>query len=98
MSVDPQYIQVGMRVIGSDGEEIGWGKEIRATDILVDRMLARDVYVPLEAIQAIIDTSASSASNLHVILTIRADGIGNKAGPTRADPRFPSHHSEWVVT
>jgi len=81
MSVDPQYIQVGMRVVGSDGEEIGWVKEVRATDILVDRMLARDVYVPLEAIQAITDTSATSAYNMHVVLSIRADSIGDMGWP-----------------
>jgi hypothetical protein len=81
MSVDPQYIQVGMRVVGSDGEEIGWVKEVRATDILVDRMLARDVYVPLEAIHMITDTSASSAYNMHVVLTIRADSVGDTGWP-----------------
>ena len=81
MSVDPQYIQVGMRVVGRDSEEIGWVKEIRATDILVDRMLARDVYVPLEAIQAIMDTSASHAYDAHVVLTIRADSIGDMGWP-----------------
>ena len=81
MSVDPQYIQVGMRVVGRDGEEVGWVKEIRATDILVDRMLARDIYVPLEAIQAITDTSASSAYNPHVVLMIRGDSVGDMGWP-----------------
>ena len=55
MSVDPQYILVGMNVVGSDGEQVGTVKEVGATEILVDRPLARDVYVPLEAIQAIMD-------------------------------------------
>jgi len=81
MSIDPRHIQVGMQVVGSDGEEIGWVKQIRATDILVDRMLARDVYVPLEAIQAIMDTSATSAYNPHVILTIRADSVNDTGWP-----------------
>jgi hypothetical protein len=81
MSVDPQYIQVGMDVVGVDGEEVGRVKEVRATDILVDRPLARDIYVPLEAIQAIADTSASSAYHLHVVLTIRADSVGDMGWP-----------------
>jgi hypothetical protein len=81
MSVDPQYIQVGMRVRGLDGEDVGWVKEIRATDILVDRPLARDVYVPLEAIQAIIDASASSAYYPHVVLTIPKARVGNMGWP-----------------
>jgi len=77
MSVDPQYIQVGMRVVGSDGEEIGKVKEVHPTELLVDRPLARDVYVPLDAIQAIVDTSASHAYDAHVVLTIRADSVGD---------------------
>jgi hypothetical protein len=81
MSVDPQHIQVGMGVRGIDGEDVGRVKEIRATDILVDRPLARDVYVPLEAIQAIIDASASSAYYPHVVLTIRADSVGDMGWP-----------------
>ena len=52
-----------LRVVGSDGEEAGKVKEVRATDILVDRPMARDIYVPLEAIQAIVDASASTRRN-----------------------------------
>jgi hypothetical protein len=81
MSVNPRYIQVGMGVVGSDGEEVGTVKEVRTTDILVDRPMARDVYVPLEAIQAIMDTSASSAYDMHVILTVRADSVGDMGWP-----------------
>jgi len=81
MSVDPQHIQVGMRVRGIDGEDVGWVKEIRTSDILVDRPLARDVYVPLEAIQMIVDTTASSAYDPHVVLTIRADSVGDTGWP-----------------
>jgi len=81
MSVDPQYIKVGMRVRGIDCEDIGWVKEIRETDILVDRMLARDVYVPLEAIQAIVDASASTAYYPHVVLTIPEHRVGDMGWP-----------------
>jgi hypothetical protein len=81
MTVDPQYIQVGMRVRGIDDEDIGWVKEIRATDILVDRPLARDVYVPLDAIQAIIDASATSAYYPHVVLKIPKDRVGDMGWP-----------------
>ena len=81
MSVDPQYILVGMDVVGSDGEGVGTVKEVRTTDILVDRPLARDVYVPLEAIQAIVDASATHAVNPHVLLTVRADSVGDMGWP-----------------
>ena len=90
MSVDPRYLQVGMKVRGFDGEDIGRIKEIRAADILVDRPLGRDVYVPIEAIQAIIDTTASSAYDSHVVLTIRADSIGDARVLVGAGPVDPS--------
>lgn len=81
MSVDPQYILIGMGVVGSDGEEVGIVKEVRTTDILVDRPLARDVYVPLEAIQAIVDATATDSVDPRVVLTIRADSVGDMGWP-----------------
>jgi len=42
-------IQVGMKVLGIDGLEVGKVKEVRSHDFLVDRPLARDVYVPFDA-------------------------------------------------
>jgi len=81
MSVDPQYIQIGMSVRGIDGEDVGRVKEVRATDILVDRSLARDLYVPLEAIQAIIDASGTSAYDTHVVLRIPKDRVGDMGWP-----------------
>lgn len=43
----------GMEVVGSNGEHVGKVKAVRLADFLVDRPLARDVYVPFECIQAI---------------------------------------------
>ena len=81
MSVDPQYLKVGMEVVGSDGELAGTVKEVHASDFHLDRPMARDVLVPLEAIQAIMDASGTHAGNPHVILTIRADSIGDMDWP-----------------
>jgi hypothetical protein len=81
MSVDPRYIEVGMRVAGIDGDDVGTVKEVRKSDVLVNRPLARDVYVPLAAIQAIVDASASHSVDPHVVLTIRADSIGDMGWP-----------------
>ena len=39
-----------MDVIGSDGHVIGTVKKIREDDFLVDRKMARDIYVPFSAI------------------------------------------------
>jgi hypothetical protein len=77
MSVDPRHILVGMDVFGIDGEQVGTVKDVLASEILVDRPFARDVYVPLDAIQAIIDATASDPVDPHVVLTIRADSVGD---------------------
>ena len=81
MSVDPRHLKVGMEVVGHDGELAGTVKEVHATDFHLDRPMARDVLVPLEAIQAIVDASGTHAGNARVILTIRADSIGEQNWP-----------------
>lgn len=58
---------VGDAVVGSDSALIGLVKEVRPSDVLVDRRLARDIYVPLEAIADI--------SGGQVILSITADDV-----------------------
>ncbi|HEV7664425.1 MAG TPA: hypothetical protein VGQ62_12875 [Chloroflexota bacterium] len=45
-------IEIGMDVTGIDGERIGKVKEVRETEFLVDRPLARDLWVPYESIMA----------------------------------------------
>ena len=43
-------MQVGMVVTGSDGKSVGKVKEVRDSDFLLDRKLARDLYVPFDAV------------------------------------------------
>lgn len=81
MSVDPRHIRVGMEVVGLDGEIVGTVKDIRESDFLVDRLLARDVYVPIEAVRAIVDATASDSIHPRVILTIRAASVGDQRWP-----------------
>ena len=81
MSVDPEQIRRGMEVVGIDGELVGTVKEVRSADVLVDRPLARDVYVPVDAIQAIVDATANDAGLPRVILTVRADRVGDLGWP-----------------
>ena len=50
MAVDRSCVQLGMEVVGADGEPVGTVKEIHAAAALVDRAMARDVYVPFYAI------------------------------------------------
>jgi len=81
MSVDPQYLKVGMEVVGTDGELAGTVKEVHTSDFHLARPWARDVLVPLAAIQAIVDASGTHAGNPRVLLTIRADSIGAQDWP-----------------
>jgi hypothetical protein len=45
-----EQIKVGMDVVGIDGERIGKVKEVRQSDFLVDRPVARDMWVPFSAV------------------------------------------------
>ena len=48
-----QQVRPGMEVIGREGDPVGEVKEVRANDFLVDRSLARDVYIPFSACRMI---------------------------------------------
>lgn len=45
-------IQVGMPVNSLDGEAVGHVKEVREGEFLLDRPLARDLWVPFSAVLA----------------------------------------------
>ena len=45
-------IQLGMEVTSLDGERVGKVKEVGAREFLIDRPLARDLWVPFEAVLA----------------------------------------------
>ncbi len=45
-----QEVRVGIEVVASDGTRIGQVKEVRSNDLLVDRRMARDIYVPFSAV------------------------------------------------
>lgn len=64
-----RQIRAGMEVIGRDGENIGEVKEVRSNDFLVDRSMARDVYIPLNACQM---------TNGQIRLNIRADEVDDQ--------------------
>jgi hypothetical protein len=63
-TVDRGQLRKGAEVVGTDGETIGSVGEVRERDFLLDRPMARDLYVPLEAIsivdedQVVLDISA----------------------------------------
>jgi len=45
-------IEIGMDVVSVDGQPLGRVKEVRGSDFLLDRPMARDMYVPFNAILA----------------------------------------------
>jgi hypothetical protein len=49
-SPGPEQIHPGMDVVSIDGTRIGKVKEVRAGDFLIDRPLARDLWVPFTAV------------------------------------------------
>jgi hypothetical protein len=46
-------IEVGMEVVGFDGQNVGQVKEVRGEDFLLNRPMARDLYVPYKAVLAV---------------------------------------------
>jgi hypothetical protein len=48
----PDQIHVGMDVVSIDGQPVGKVKELRAEDFLLDRPMARDLYVPYRFVLA----------------------------------------------
>ena len=68
----PEQIHVGMNVLSVDGQPIGRVKEVRADDFLVDRPVARDVYVPYQFILALPDRTEELRGGAIVRLNISA--------------------------
>lgn len=46
-------VTAGMLVVGADGRLLGRVKTVRSDDFLLDRELARDIYVPLSAVELV---------------------------------------------
>jgi hypothetical protein len=54
-----QQIEVGMEVTTFDGHRVGTVKELHQDEFLLDRPLARNLWVPLSAILATEDYSSN---------------------------------------
>ncbi len=48
-------IHAGMEVYGANGGMVGHVKEVRSADMWIDRSLQRDVYVPFDAVQDVVN-------------------------------------------
>jgi hypothetical protein len=69
MSGMSDQIHEGMKVVGRNGNEVGEVKEVRSNDFLVDRSMARDVYVPFSACQK---------TDGQIRLNVAADDVDNQ--------------------
>lgn len=56
MTIGRMQVKTGMEIVGSDGGHIGHVKEVRDTDFLVSRPMARDIYVPFSAVRSCSET------------------------------------------
>ncbi|HET8631002.1 MAG TPA: DUF2171 domain-containing protein [Thermomicrobiales bacterium] len=70
----PSTVRVGMCVVGSDRDEVGTVKAVRAADFLVDRRMRRDVYVPMAAVR---DVTADS-----IMLDVPAGRVDDQHWPS----------------
>ena len=69
MTAMNRQFRPGMQVVGRDGENVGEVKEVRSNDFLVDRPMARDIYIPFHACQT---------TGGQIRLNIRADEVDNQ--------------------
>ncbi len=69
MMTDPMRLRPGMEVLAADGDELGWVKDVRSADFLLERSMQRDVYVPFDAIRDI--------SSDRIVLNVASDQIDN---------------------
>jgi hypothetical protein len=66
-------IRETMDVVGSDGEKVGTVKEVRGADFLLDRPLARDLFVPFSAVRTV--------DGERVLLGVRSEQIDDQRWP-----------------
>jgi len=68
-TTDRDQIREGMDVVDSDGQRVGTVKEVRDNDFLVDRSMARDVFVPFDE---------CTVEDRQVRLNVMADQVENQ--------------------
>jgi hypothetical protein len=78
-------LSIGIEVVSLDGHRLGHVKEVRATDFLLERPRARDLYVPYGKILATPAryTQFSGGPNqpTEVVLSVDAEEIDSQGWP-----------------
>jgi hypothetical protein len=73
-SPGPDQVRIGMQVMSLDGERVGKVKAIHSDEFLVDRPMARDLWVPFTAMFAAEDYNPNfrrgPAEEVSVVLNV----------------------------
>ena len=77
----PDQVRVGMDVAGADNGAIGRVKELRDADFLVDRPMARDVFVPYSAVMSLPDLTETMGGGSRVVLNVTAAHVDRQGWP-----------------
>ena len=68
-----EQVREEMEVVGADGRRVGFVKAIRRDDVLVDRPLHRDIYVPFDVVHEV--------TGERVLLSIPAAEVDRRGWP-----------------
>ena len=81
-TLGPDQIRVGMDVMSINGHAVGKVKEVRADDFLLDRPLARDLYVPFSFVMATEEYGGTfrrgPSAPTEVVLSVSEEHIDNQ--------------------
>ncbi len=84
-TLGPDQIRVGMDVMSINGHAVGKVKEVRADDFLLDRPLARDLYVPFSFVLAAEDYGGTfrrgPTEPTEVVLSVSEEHLDNQGWP-----------------
>jgi hypothetical protein len=84
-TLGPDQIHVGMDVMSVDGHQLGKVKEVRAEDFLLDRPMARDLYIPYRFVLATEDYGGTfrrgPTAPTEVVLEVGESEIDNQGWP-----------------
>lgn len=77
-SPGPGQVEVGMAVIGLDGQVVGRVKEVRATDFVVARPAAADIVLPYSTVMATPGVGEKPQQRSEVLLNLPAARVDRR--------------------
>jgi hypothetical protein len=77
-SPGPGQVEVGMTVVGVDGQVVGRVKDVRAADFVVDRPAAGDIILPYSIVMATPALGEKPQQRAEVLLNVTAARIEHR--------------------